>query len=132
MTGGRGREPGAVHEAGAVAAFVAVVPVAALAAAGVWVFADEPGQRFGLSMLCLVAAGLGFAALLGYRTVRRASGADEVLAALAGPPHSGRPHPGSPHPSPPPALPARLPGGPGWGLLGALYGAGLGCWLFGQ
>ncbi|MFE7671536.1 hypothetical protein ACFU5N_04890 [Streptomyces albidoflavus] len=105
-----------------MAVFVAVVPVAALAAAGVWVFAAEPGQRFGLSMLCLVAAGLGFAALLAYRTVRRASGADEVLAALAGPPHPG----------PPPALPARLPGGPGWGLLGALYGAGLGCWLFGQ
>lgn len=137
MTGGRGREPGAVHEAGAVAAFVAVVPVAALAAAGVWVFAAEPGQRFGLLMLCLVAAGAGFAALLGYRTVRRASGADEVLATLAGPPHPGSPHPGSPHsgpphPGPPPALPARLPGAPGWGLLGALYGAGLGCWLFGQ
>lgn len=47
MTGGRGRELGAVHEAGAVAVFVAVVPLAALAAAGVWVFAAEPGQRFG-------------------------------------------------------------------------------------
>ncbi len=34
MTGGRGREPGAVHEAGAVAVFVAVVPVAALLLVG--------------------------------------------------------------------------------------------------
>lgn len=122
MTGGRGRRPGAVHEAGAVAVFVAVVPVAALAAAGVWVLAADPGLRAGLLTLCLVAAGLGFAALLAYRTARRASGADEVLATLAG----------QPHPGPPPALPARLPGGPGWGLLGALYGAGLGCWLVGQ
>ncbi|MGA5226967.1 hypothetical protein [Streptomyces koyangensis] len=41
MTGGRGREPGAV------AVFVAVVPVAALAAAGVWVFAADPGSGSG-------------------------------------------------------------------------------------
>ncbi|MGW4456445.1 hypothetical protein ACWEJQ_09640 [Streptomyces albidoflavus] len=105
-----------------MAVFVAVVPVAALAAAGVWVLAADPGLRSGLLRLCLVAAGLGFAALLAYRTAWRASGADEVLATLAGPPHPGQP----------PALPARLPGGPGWGLLGALYGAGLGCWLVGQ
>ncbi|MEY6569488.1 hypothetical protein AB8B12_32130, partial [Streptomyces sp. PGLac3x] len=91
-----------------MAVFVAVVPVAALAAAGVWVLAADPGLRSGLLTLCLVAAGLGFAALLAYRTAWRASGADEVLATLAGPPHPGQP----------PALPARLPGGPGWGLLG--------------
>ncbi|GAA3960992.1 hypothetical protein GCM10022384_11910 [Streptomyces marokkonensis] len=105
-----------------MALFLSIVPLSALAAMGVWAFAEDRDARFLLLMLCLAPAVLGLLVLTGYGLLRqRLRPSDVVRAVSAGPRPVG----------PPPALPRTVPGTVGWRWLSGLYCTSLTAWAVG-